>query len=740
MAQANNKSVLSRTLQDTSGAGKEKIGKILCKEGIITTDLLDEALTYMSRGPSPGQSSAHQHKLSTILIKLGHIENDTVYNILTRSYNFRGIRLSNLKIDNKLLGRIPFDKVKPFMAFPVSEKDGILTVGMVEPTNTEDIDKLQYEVKLQIDPRVVTEPELIEAYKKHYRIKPEDASVFTKPLKVDDFGEEEVTQVEDFGSIISEASSNFELQATDEMSDDTGQQMNADAGPIIKLVDGILVKAVNEGVSDIHIEPMEKVLQIRYRKDGNLYKSMNLPSNIKSAVVSRVKILSRLKIEEKRIPQDGRIKMKLGRKQIDFRVSTLPVIFGEKIVLRILDQSNLKIDMTGLGFTDRQFSAFKRNIERPFGMILVTGPTGSGKTVTLYSALNHLNNEKTNIMTAEKPVEFNIKGLNQVNIDTNVGLTFPTALKAFLRQDPNVIMVGEMRDLEEASIGVEASQTGHLVLSTLHTNDAPGSISRLVDMGVPPYIVTATVSIVVAQRLVRRLCQNCKKPYKSVPAMLLSLGFTEEEAKDAKLFRPGGCEKCNGIGYKGRVGLFELMEMTEDIIKAVNASVTEDQIRKIAIRNGMLTLRRSGVLQILAGTTSVEEVVKETVLHKETLPKFLANPDIEEYGEGEIIIHEGNKDKDFFQLERGAVGVFKGKKKIATITERGEHFGELAALTGEKRSASIVAMGKTVVKRFPGDKMDEVLAKHPEISIKLFRVLADRLSNSTNSMGQAAAN
>jgi type IV pilus assembly protein PilB len=515
--------------------------------------------------------------------------------------------------------------------------------------------------------------------------------------------------------------------------DDEGSlgEYSASDAPIIKLVNGILVKAIRDGVSDIHIEPFEKSLQVRYRLDGSLYKSMNLPLSIKNALISRIKILSGLNISERRVPQDGRIKMRLGKRRIvDFRVSSLPTLFGEGIVMRILDPDALHVDLTRLGFDKNTFQALNRCIFRPYGLLLVTGPTGSGKTTTLYSVLNILNKEDTKILTAEDPVEFNFKGINQVNVRNEVGMTFAAALKAFLRQDPDVIMVGEIRDMETAEIAIKAAMTGHLVFSTLHTNDCPSTIGRLLDIGIPSYMLASSVSMVLSQRLVRKLCQECKVVTENINIKELEeMGFSEDEIPDLTIYGPNGCAKCKGTGYKGRVGLYELMEVTDEVGKAINASVSEDQLRKVALHNGMITLRDAGLEKIRQGLTSVEEVLKKTTMTKEAIPAYLINPDIESYQDGDVIIREGNKDLDFFTLAQGALSVVKQGKKIAEIVQPGEYFGEMSGITGKPRSASIVSEGRTVVKRFPGEKLLEMIEKYPKIARSLFEILVNRLDH-----------
>ena len=444
-----------------------------------------------------------------------------------------------------------------------------------------------------------------------------------------------------------------------------------------------------------------------------------------------MKILSGLDITERRVPQDGRIKMRMGKnRSVDFRVSSLPTLFGESVVLRILDKASLNVDLTALGFEEHTFEMLKRCLNRPQGLLLVTGPTGSGKTVTLYSALNSLNSEDIKILTAEDPVEFNFKGINQVNVHKEIGMTFAAALKAFLRQDPDIIMVGEIRDIDTAEIAIKAAMTGHLVFSTLHTNDSAATIGRLVDIGIPPYMLASSVTMVLSQRLGRKLCNSCKKIVKYEPAELIKIGFHEDEVNDLTIYGPNGCPECNGLGYKGRVGFFELMEVTDEVAKAISAEVPEDQLRKIAVQEGMTPLREAALKKVRAGITSVEEALRRTVAHRESLPAYLVNPDQENYEDGDTIIREGNKDIDFFKLIRGALTVVKGGKKIAELTEPGEYFGEMASITGEQRTASIISQGRSTIKRFPGDKLEEIIEKYPDVSSHLFKTMTRRLQKS----------
>ncbi len=712
-------SSLKATIKDQSGAGKKRIGEILCKEGHITSSQLQDALNIQKKT---------QGRLGSILLKKGYIENETIVNVLSRVHNYPAATSRDFNPSPDILQILPYETAKKHLAFPLGKRDRTLDIAMTEPTDTDAYEAIQTAARMNIRAYVASEKAIIDAYKKFYKISEEEYNSYFAKAEETDEDDLPITQVDDFGSLVSEAVGDMELESLDE--DQDQDEFSAGDAPIIKLVNGILVKAVTDGVSDIHIEPFEKSLQVRYRIDGTLYKSMNLPLTIKNGLISRIKILSNLDISERRVPQDGRIKMRIGKKSaVDFRVSTLPTLFGESVVMRILDKGALNVDLTKLGFEQETFDALKRCIYQPYGLLLVTGPTGSGKTTTLYSVLNVLNNEETKILTAEDPVEFNFKGINQVNVRNEVGMTFAAALKAFLRQDPEIIMVGEIRDMETAEIAIKAAMTGHLVFSTLHTNDCPSTIGRLRDIGIPSYMLASSVSMVLSQRLARKLCPKCKTiETHHDPKDLELMGFSKEEIPDLKLYGPKGCPACNG-GYKGRVGLYELMEVTDEVSKAINADVPEDQLRKVASNEGMKTLREAGLQKIREGMTSVEEVLKRTIITKEAMPAYMVNPDIERYEDGDVIIHEGNKDKDFFKLVQGSLIVSKQGKKIAEITEPEEYFGEMAAISGEDRSASIISKGRSVIKRFPGDKLPEIIEKYPDVAKHLFEVIAHRLGH-----------
>jgi type IV pilus assembly protein PilB len=496
---------------------------------------------------------------------------------------------------------------------------------MADPSNIVVIDEIKFMTGFNVEPVVASETEIIDGIKKYYGGGGNVAGLGTVSFQATDFelDEEKVTSsgdglmigedvvnVEDFDKLVHGAVDNVEVVEGQQNAEDTVEM----EGPIIKIVNGILIKAIKLGASDIHFEPYERTFRVRYRLDGVLKRDMGLPIQIKNAMTSRLKIMARLDIAEKRLPQDGRIKLRLGKgREMDFRVSSIPTLFGEKVVLRLLDKSALQLDMTKLGFEESSLADLKAAIHKPVGMILVTGPTGSGKTTTLYSALSELNKETENIITAEDPIEYNFMGINQVQMHEEIGLTFASSLRSFLRQDPDIIMVGEIRDFETAQIAVQAALTGHLVLSTVHTNDAPGTITRLIDMGIEPFLISSAVILILAQRLVRKICMDCREPVKVHPQLLIDLGIAPDEVKSSPVFKGKGCPICNNTGYKGRIGLYEVMPMKEEIKELILSRASTSEIKKEAIRLGMKTLRQSGIMKIKEGITTVEEIFRSTI-------------------------------------------------------------------------------------------------------------------------------
>ena len=569
-----------------------RLGEILLKENLITQDQLQKALDFQR---------ANGGKLGSCLTKMGFITDDDITGVLSRQYGVPSINLKYYEIDPNVIRLIPQDTAQRYQVIPLSRVGSVLTIAMTDPTNVFAMDDVKFMTGFNVEPVVASESAIAEAISRFY------GSASTN-------GEELSNLMKD----LADEDQELELAADEEEIDAASLEKAAEEAPIIKLVNLILTDSVKRGASDIHVEPYETELRVRFRVDGMLQTVMNPPLKVKDAITSRLKIMAKLDIAEKRLPQDGRIMIKYRadgkRKELDFRVSTVPTLYGEKIVLRLLDKENLRLDMTKLGFEVESLKKFERNILKPYGMVLVTGPTGSGKTNTLYSSVARLNTVDTNIMTAEDPVEFQLGGINQVQMKEQIGLNFAAALRAFLRQDPNIILVGEIRDFETAEIAVKAALTGHLVLSTLHTNDAPSTISRLMNMGIEPFLVATSVNLICAQRLVRRVCANCKEEVDIPPQALIDAGYSPEEAKTTKIYHGKGCTICNKGGYKGRTGLYEVMEINDELRELILVGASALELKKKAIEQGMLTLRRSGLTKVAAGQTTLDEVLRETVL------------------------------------------------------------------------------------------------------------------------------
>jgi type IV pilus assembly protein PilB len=522
------------------------------------------------------------------LVKIGAITEAELLEFLTHLYHVPAADLENYEPDPALTKLIPGDVAIKFMALPISRSGRRLVVAMANPSNIFAIDDIKFITGYEVEPHVASEAALKKAIDRAY----DSAGTMADVMK----------GMEDELAVVEE----------EDPADADAGIAGADEAPIVKLVNSLIADAVRKGASDIHMEPYEKSMRVRFRIDGVLHEMMSPPFKFKAALLSRLKIMAELDIAERRVPQDGRIKIKVVNRTIDLRVSSLPTIFGEKIVMRILDKSNLNIDLEKLGFEPKAMKEFCSAIASPYGMVLVTGPTGSGKTTTLYSALSRINTPEVNVMTAEDPVEYNLDGINQVLVHEDVGLTFAAALKAFLRQDPNIIMVGEIRDLETASIAVKAALTGHLVLSTLHTNDAPSAIGRMVDMGVEPFLVASSVNLILAQRLVRRVCSNCKRPIEMDAEVLRELQLDPKEAKGAQFAEGAGCVDCSNTGYRGRQGVYEVMAMSPRLRDLTLDRASAGEIKKSAIAEGMLTLRRDGLEKLKRGMTTAEEILKET--------------------------------------------------------------------------------------------------------------------------------
>jgi type IV pilus assembly protein PilB len=562
--------------------GSDRLGDILIREGLITRDQLGAALN---------EQKSSGHRLGYVLVKLGLVNELEVTKVLARQYRMPAVDLTRFEVDPKIIKLVPGDFALKHVVLPLKREGRTLTVAMADPTNTGVLDDLKFITRYDLFPVIAGEYTLRNLIEKHYESSDQQLQSILKDIEGMEDGDVEVVE---------------------EQEDEAATQAQINDAPVVKLINGILTDAVKRGASDIHIEPFEHEIRVRYRIDGALQEVMKPPIKMKAALTSRIKILSQLNIAERRVPQDGRLKLKMGNRVIDFRVSTLPVIFGEKIVLRILDKGNLTLDLTKFGFEAKAEHDLMRAILNPYGMVLVTGPTGSGKTTTLYSALSRINTVETNIMTAEDPVEYNLMGINQVLVRSEIGLTFAAALRAFLRQDPNIIMIGEIRDLETGGIAIKAALTGHLVLSTLHTNDAPSTITRMIDMGIEAFNVASAVNLVVAQRLVRRICKDCKAPHTYTDDELRFLGSNIDQLKQLPFMRGAGCETCNGTGYKGRAGLYEVMSLSPEIRRMILRGGSVADMRDQAVVEGMLTLRMDGLKKIERGVTTMEEVIKET--------------------------------------------------------------------------------------------------------------------------------
>lgn len=563
-------------------ATADKLGDLLIKRNVISADQLEKAL---------GEQKKKGGMLGGILIKLGFMKDSELLQFLSEQYGVPAIKLSEFEIDPEVLKIIPPEVASKYQVMPITIKNSTLIVAMVDPSNIFILDDIKFLTGYRVEPLIASEDPILHAIDTYYGTSTGLENLLSG---FDTEGVEYVDEEDDF--------------------DVSSLQQESENAPVVKLVNAILTDAIGKGSSDIHIEPYEKSFRVRFRIDGSLYEVMRPPWKMKNAITSRIKIMSNLDIAERRLPQDGRIKLKLGKgKDMDYRVSVLPTLFGEKIVLRLLDKSNLQLDMTKLGFGVKQIEDFQEAIHKPFGMVLVTGPTGSGKTTTLYSALADLNKTTENISTVEDPVEFNLEGVNQVQMHEAIGLTFASALRSFLRQDPDVILVGEIRDFETAEIGIKAALTGHIVLSTLHTNDAPSTVNRLLNMGIEPFLVSSSVNLILAQRLARKICTECKEPVEVPETQLQKLGVSPEEYQGVTFYTGRGCDACSETGHKGRIALYEIMPMAEPLKELVLQGASSTEIKKEAINLGMETLRRSGIEKMLRGEITCEEVLKVTV-------------------------------------------------------------------------------------------------------------------------------
>jgi type IV pilus assembly protein PilB len=560
-----------------------RLGDLLVRRGQIEQSQLERAL---------GEQRTSGGALATHLVKLGLMDEDSLLSYLQKEYRLPVVDPSTLEIDPDVLGLVPASMSQKHLMIPVNLVRSTLTLAMADPSNLIAINEVKFLTSYDVKIAIAGTSAVQRAIDRYY------------------------DSTSNYDQVLNELGGSDDLQLIQGEEEVNLQELEraTEEAPVVRLVNALLMDAIKKRASDIHVEPYERILRIRFRIDGVLHEVMQPPIKLKNAITSRIKVMASLDIAERRMPQDGRIKLKMANnREMDFRVSVLPTIFGEKVVLRLLDKSALQLDMTKLGFEQRPLAEFKEAIYKPYGMVLVTGPTGSGKTTTLYSALAELNKVTSNISTAEDPVEFNLMGINQVHIHEEIGLSFAAALRAFLRQDPDIIMVGEIRDFETAEIGVKAALTGHLVLSTLHTNDAPSTVNRLLNMGVEPFLVASSVNLIMAQRLVRVICGNCREEVPITPEALIAIGTPPEVAESMRSYRGAGCGTCTGTGYKGRIALYEVMPMTDPIRDAVLAGASNSEIKRIAIDGGMCSLRRSGINKIAEGVSSVEEVLRITM-------------------------------------------------------------------------------------------------------------------------------
>jgi len=563
-----------------------KLGRMLVAAKFITEEQVEKALALQQKEGG---------RLGSILVKFGYIDEQTLLDFLSKQYGVKSIDLNKVEIDTSATKLIPTEVVQKYSVIPVRRVGSVITIAMLDPSNIFAIDDIKFMTGYDVDVVVASESAISAAMARYYDT---SAMNLQQVLKSMDVTDESL-------DILSE-------RETEEQVDLRELKEAVEEAPVVKLVNLILSDAIKKGASDIHIEAYEKKFRVRYRIDGVLYEVMNPPLKLKAALTSRLKIMAELDIAERRLPQDGRIKLKMKNREIDLRVSTLPCLFGEKVVLRILDKGALSFDLKKLGFEQEAMDDLIKAIHSPFGMVLVTGPTGSGKSTTLYSALQQINEVGVNIMTAEDPVEYNMFGVNQVQMKEEIGLNFAAALRSFLRQDPDVVLVGEIRDYETAEIAVKAALTGHLVLSTLHTNDAPSTITRLLNMGIEPFLVASSVVIIIAQRLVRRICKECKEEEKIHASVLQDIGFSEQEANTITCYKGKGCPNCNDTGYRGRVALYEVMPVGEDIRELILEGASAIEIRKKAVAGGMKTLRMSGLIKLKEGVTTVDEILRST--------------------------------------------------------------------------------------------------------------------------------
>jgi type IV pilus assembly protein PilB len=564
-----------------------RLGDLLVAERLITEDQLKQALS---------EQKGKTEKLGAILARLGFITEEQLIGFLSRQYGIPSIMLNNIDVDAETLRLVPAPIARKYEVLPVKRIGGTLTLAMADPTNVFALDDVAFMTSLQILPVVAPQAAIRAAIEKAY-----------------DAGQQSA-----MNEMLTEITADASVELLEGEAESTGVDVfelkeSADEAPVVKLVNMVLVDAIRKGASDLHWEPYEKHFRIRFRIDGVLHEMLSPPKRLEPAIISRLKIMSNLDISERRVPQDGRIKLRFSNREIDFRVSVLPTIFGEKAVLRILDKDSLQLDLTKLGFDPWSYEKFNHAIHQPYGMVLITGPTGSGKTTTLYSAISTINSPEHNIMTAEDPVEYNLKGVNQVQVNEGVGRSFASVLRSFLRQDPDVILVGETRDLETAQISIRAALTGHLVFTTLHTNDCPSTVARLFDMGIQPFLLSSALLLILAQRLGRRICKDCRQPVAGKEEDLIPYGHTSQGLTNVTFYRGKGCATCNFTGMKGRVAIYEVMPVTEALRDMILKNAATADIREQAQKDGMKTLRQAGLMKVIEGTTTVEEILRVTL-------------------------------------------------------------------------------------------------------------------------------
>ncbi len=583
-----------------------KLGDLLVKAKLVTPEQVEAALK--SQRDEGG-------KFGEALIRIGAVSEQDITETLSQQFGVPSIDLAHFEIDPAVIKVVPGEVARKYGVLPVNKTGATLTIAMSDPTNVFAMDDIKFMTGYNVEPVVASEASLRRAIDKHYGT-PRSVVLKERPKGTTSVGLSEFNMDEITG---------FEAGDVDVVRGEEGQEIDlidlaksSESAPIIKVSNLILIEALKAGASDIHVEPYEKEFRVRFRVDGVLHNIMALPMRTRDPLISRLKIMAKLDISEKRLPQDGRIKIRLRveerTRDLDLRVSVVPTHFGEKVVMRLLDKSRLQLDMTQLGFDQEPLRRFKDAIDRPYGIVMVTGPTGSGKTNTLYSAIAQLNDPAVNILTAEDPIEFNLAGINQVQMKEQIGLTFASAMRSFLRQDPDIILVGEIRDFETAEIAVKAALTGHLVLSTLHTNDAPSTVNRLMNMGIEPFLVATSVNCIAAQRLVRIVCSNCSEDFETSPQMLIQVGFAPDEVKTLKIKRGRGCETCKNTGYKGRMGLFEVLLFSDEIRDMILSGASSIELKRRAVEEGMVTLRMAGLNKVREGVTTLEEVLRETVI------------------------------------------------------------------------------------------------------------------------------